>query len=258
VADLTIYNGEGEAPAWNPDASQIKAYGFPAKVEQNAAFLIDNAIANRACWSLITELESQLMYPVGISGYSNEVGSVGSHRANAWAVDLAAALKPAFDALPNHFFGDGRDFTLGKLRIPSPFETRPRYTKLGSTPWMRFMKYRQGGMHVPHYDAPFHNEEQSYVTLFSWIIYLNTVPPEAGGQFQFVDDGQSAHPQDRAAGAFADWHEMATDAQVLNSIQPVEGRMLVFPHWLCHQVQPYTGNKTRYIVRGDLAYGYDE
>jgi hypothetical protein len=123
---------------------------------------------------------------------------------------------------------------------------------LGSTPWLRFMKYKSGGMHTPHHDAPFRNEEEQYITLFSWVLYLNT-PNGKGGHFQFVNDlkQKGKHP---FLWNTSDWTNMSNDVTL--DVAPVEARMLIFPHWLCHQVQQYVGEGYRYIIRGDVAYGF--
>jgi hypothetical protein len=129
------------------------------------------------------------------------------------------------------------------------------YSLLGSTPFMRFMKYPDGGRHVPHYDAPYNSAKQRYTTLMSWVIYLNT-PIGTGGEFQFIDDRQwHLSPWNKNK---SDWDRMAQKEEVLASIKPQAGKLLVFPHWLAHQVSLYSNDTAswRYIIRGDVAYGF--
>jgi hypothetical protein len=193
---------------------------------------------------------------VGVDGYADG-GEAGSYRAMAWAVELATAMTPLFEALPPVLQGRNGDLTAPSLTLPAPFPEDRTYRRLGATPWARFMRYERGGMHVPHYDAPFECAAEGYITLFSWVLYLNDVPVEHGGSLDFVDDGRRDHPRVRPKAAFGDWRRMALAEEITASIRPRRGRLLVFPHWLCHQVAAYTGDGRRYIVRGDLAYGIE-
>jgi hypothetical protein len=120
------------------------------------------------------------------------------------------------------------------------------------------MRYFSGGKHAPHYDALFMDTEGKFVTLLSWVIYLNT-PRGTGGEFQFVEDGQGALPPSKRDRS--DWKRMATDAEVTTVVAPKEGRLLIFPHWLPHQVQLYQSDTMeddgrRIIIRGDVAYSW--
>lgn len=239
--DTTIFTGTNK-PGWEPDCG-----GFlpPARIVLfgNHTYLFDDVLSGEDCGSLISQFNRQEAYPVGIDGYSDDIERVGSHRAMAWAVNLAAKMAPAFEAMPE---------TLTTQDLPSP-QPIPEHSflRLGSTPWLRFMRYKSGGMHVPHYDAAFECPTENYITLFSWVLYLNDVAEEDGGSFSFVDDrGQPNEARDRT-----DWRRMAHPDEILRRVQPRQGRLLVFPHWLCHQVDAYTGPAHRYIIRGDLAYG---
>lgn len=119
------------------------------------------------------------------------------------------------------------------------------------------MQYLSGGKHVPHFDNDFYCETESYRTLYSWVLYLNDVPAKQGGGFQFVDDGIRQPYSKRSKEMFADWTQMATSEQIIKTVQPKAGRLVVFPHWRCHQVQEFIASEEctfRAIIRGDLAY----
>ena len=271
---LRIYQGPKQ-PEWNPRPDNIEinaarswqeygnfAYNYDLDRDFGQTVLQLNTITRESAQDLIDQFEAQEHYPVSVSGYPDDA-NVGSHRAMAWAPELAEKLDPLFRNLPN-YMGDKRNFAhmfpfddRNQQPLRSPFDTGwlRHYDLLGSTPWMRFMKYDSGGEHVPHYDAPFRAPDDSYVTLYSWVMYLNDVDDDAGGHFQFVNDGNAKiHPQDRPVGSFGDWHEMAPAKLITMSVQPRAGTLLIFPHWLCHQVQQLTSG-VRYIIRGDVAYG---
>lgn len=259
-------NPNGERPSWNPKVVNESAM-FPVS---NASittagnhvfpvYVADQVFTGEFCKNLINEFEAQDKYPVGIDGYCNSINNAGSFRAMAWAEEFANVMTETFDGfmIEKELNFDSESKVL-KSRRGHEFRTsleheHTHYKMLGSTPWMRFMSYSNGGMHVPHYDAPFVNEAQRYVTLFSWVLYLNT-PNGIGGEFQFVRDARNDHTNDPFYWDRSDWRNMSDE--VILSVAPTQGRLLVFPHWLCHQVQKYIGEGHRYIVRGDLAYGY--
>lgn len=269
---LTFFNGDAK-PAWAPSIkiqidhrSTSKIYLRPSALPSqfNEYFYVsDGFIDQKSCQNLISEFDLQATHPVGVSGYGHISDSeIGSFRTNAWSVDLAeqislglnavlseeSSLQPTTDGSESVFQNCKKELQ----RMPMNPHT---YSLLGSTPFMRFMKYPGGGRHVPHYDAPFTSTQQRYTTLMSWVIYLNT-PSGNGGEFQFIDDHQwhlSPWKKNKS-----DWTRMAEKEEVLASIKPQEGKLLIFPHWLAHQVALYTSNTSawRYIIRGDVAYGF--
>jgi hypothetical protein len=248
--DLSIFYGDGVPPLWTPDITGQFNGMTDVRPLGNYVFVIDDVLNQQGCSDLIVQFEHQNMYPVGVDGYmTGDDFVVGSYRTMGWSVSLARKMSDVFRLLPE---------IIQANQFPSPFRDDLEFRRLGATPWMRFMRYGNGGQHVPHYDNSYHCNEQSYRSLFSWVLYLNTVPRQHGGTFDFVDDGYRNHPLDRPKEAFQDWTRMADDEEVIFSINPRRGRMLIFPHWLCHQVSEYTGQDARYIIRGDLAYSYAE
>jgi hypothetical protein len=263
--NLDVFHGGGEQPQWEPTCSE-KFIDADLEMIGNS-YIFDNVISGSGCRELIEQFNHQEVYPVGIDGYSNTLENVGSFRAMGWAPTLAENISQMFSerfrrgkGIPNVWDSDGRNlYAENRQTLEPPFnDGEAMYTRLGSTPWMRFMRYQNGGMHVPHYDTSYHCPEESYRTLFSWVLYLNDVPEEQGGGFQFVDDGKIEHIKDRPSEDQADWHRMADPEEIISTIQPKQARLIVFPHWVCHQVQAFLSAdncKERYLIRGDLAYG---
>jgi hypothetical protein len=248
--NLNLYYGNNK-PSWEENirasiGNNIKTetikFNFFTDYE---VYLIENAISNDSCEELINKFDKQEKYTVGVDGISND-SNVGSYRSMGWMPVLARDINKQIllNIMPKKINHDYLDIPLNESR---------NYDYIGSTPWFRFMKYKSGGKHTPHYDCSYINENEKYITLYSWVLFLNSIDRNDGGKFQFIDDEQQYH-SNSINWDKRDHTKMSTD--VICSIRPVQGSMLIFPHWLCHQVEEYTGNDSRYIIRGDVAYGY--
>ena len=81
---------------------------------------------------------------------------------------------------------------------------------------------------------------------------LSDVAPGHGGCTRFIRDGQQArNVWDRK---HDDWDRPVEPDEVLMSVRPKAGRVLMFDHRLCHDVEPYTGSTPRIIIRGDAIF----
>lgn len=230
------------------------------QVENPFYYVVDSFVDSETCARLIEQFLEQPCHAVGVDGYGRQSGSmeIGSYRANAWSTSLASQFSTQvrmileqdleFECLSGVFENCSHQSNL----MPVP---KVDYRFLGVTPYLRFMRYASGGKHTPHYDSPFINEQLKYVTLMSFVLYLN-LPKGSGGAFQFIDDGQwGLVPEGRLT---ADWKRMASEQEILDSIYPNTGRLLLFPHWYPHQVQEFhaDGDDFRFVIRGDVAYGW--
>lgn len=277
LANHLVFHGNNQ-PQWAPALAGTPAFidlavarhklDLKNSVENTRHFfyIADGFLNAQECRELIRQFDETKPDPVGVDGYvvPQNKESIGSYRTNGWAADLAQKLTPGFlrvleaerefaplDGKPDLFKSSSGE----TIAIPTP---QRELTLAGPTPYLRFMRYFSGGKHAPHYDALYMDEAHKYVTLMSWVIYLNT-PHGTGGAFQFVEDGQGAlipSKRDRS-----DWKRMAEDREVTASIMPKEGRLLIFPHWLPHQVQLYQSDTMedkgrRIIIRGDVAYSW--
>ena len=245
--NIDLYCGP-QQPTWEPTTQlnampKVQSISLPGLYSYEG-FLVHGAASEHACKDLINQINNQALYAVGVDGYTTNT-NIGSHRAMGWSVPLSRQITEVLRQFcPSRL--DQKDFVL-PIEHPSP-----HFEFLGSTPWLRCMKYAGGGKHHPHYDAPFVNTHEQYLTLYSWVLFLNTLEGE-GGRFQFVNDPQhqQLHPPQWER---SDHTAMSED--ILQSIEPTAGTLLVFPHWLCHQVENFVSSSHRYIIRGDVAYGY--
>ena len=116
--------------------------------------------------------------------------------------------------------------------------------------YIRFMEYQQGGEHYPHYDCDFEIDE-NVITKYTLVMYFSNNPND--GEFVFVKDKDGVNPSNiNIKNVFDyDWTEQAKDDEVLLKINPSVGKIIIFPHSLCHSV--LKTNSPRKIARLDIA-----
>lgn len=120
--------------------------------------------------------------------------------------------------------------------------------------YFRFMKYSKGGEHYPHYDSNYESlVDKNLYTGYSLVMYLNDCED---GEIVFCNDPKTYDiaphiSQQRALDA--DWDRQCTEHEIYARFKPKAGRIILFPHSLCHSVLPFTGEQ-RVIVRGDLYF----
>lgn len=183
------------------------------------------------------------LYPVTKSGLKveGEGTEVGSMRFCTNFTALADALSVVIqnsDALPRHHIHNSQNMAYKSYEYNSV------------SPYFRFMQYSKGGMHFPHYDSDFEFDmpNNNLVTRYSLVMYFSDC---GTGEIAFIND-KTIHCQDKS-----DWERQATDDEIYLKVKPRVGRIVLFPHHLCHSVLEYTpelGNDTRMMLRGDIIF----
>lgn len=120
--------------------------------------------------------------------------------------------------------------------------------------YFRFMKYSKGGEHYPHYDSNYESLiDSNLYTGYSLVMYLNDCED---GEIVFCNDSKTydvpPHTSQQRALA-ADWDRQCTEDEIYARFLPKAGKIILFPHKLCHSVLPFTGDQ-RLIIRGDLYF----
>ena len=179
-----------------------------------------------------------------LKNYDGAVDQVGSWRASVFDKRLAQII---WDRIAPH---------INRLRLmnehtPTDWDKSPAWRAVGISPLMRFIRYTSDGLLVPHYDAPYIYHEGKR-TLMSLILYLTGNDAAHGGATRFIDDPQASIPVERRS--LEDWSELATPDQVLTSISPSVGSILLFDHRLLHDSEPYSGSAEKVIMRTDIVF----
>lgn len=113
--------------------------------------------------------------------------------------------------------------------------------------YFRFMKYKAGGQHFPHYDSDFVYDYNGAATKYSLVVYFTDCKT---GEFAFVNEKNTEFQ-----GKTQDWPRQTKEEEIYLKVLPKRMKILVFPHTLCHTVLPFTDkNAERIICRGDILF----
>jgi hypothetical protein len=171
-----------------------------------------------------------------------ETDPIGSWRATAYDPVFARTLW-------NRIGG-----ALGSPRIleastPTDWDGTRVWRAVGVNPLLRFIRYRQGGALIPHYDAPFVYHEGRR-TLVSLILYLD--PGDGGGATRFIRDPQALLPVSERN--LEDWPRFAAEEEVLLAVPPEAGMCLALDHRLLHDSEALSGTAEKIILRTDVVF----
>lgn len=239
---------------WDPPPIQLSAPPQDLQVTtlfNGAAAIIDGALSSQDCQRLIEAMQqSGQASPVNVQGRQDLPDDrIGSVRATAWAPALGrqlwARLQPY---IPPQKLIPPDDLTSTDWHHPIAHR---KWRAINISPVLRFMRYEAGGQHYAHYDAGF-DYGDGRRTLMSLVLYLTTADEGAGGRLRFIRDQQEHLPiwqRDHQ-----DWPREVLPHEVIDGVRPIQGRALIFDHRICHDVELYTGQTPRIIIRGDVVF----
>jgi hypothetical protein len=211
---------------------------------------IENALNDKLCDKLVELMNScKNLQAVSASGHMDLLDKeIGSMRATCWSNSIAACLD-------NVFRHDKFKIKTATQYVPTDVDISNGnclYRYHSVSPLLRFMKYENGSFHYPHYDAGYVYKNTNCRTLKSFVIYLTGNDKEFGGSTRFINDEQKDIKTEYRN--HADWNRLPYEREVIDRIYPKKGRVLVFDHRICHDVEKYIGSDPRIIIRGDLIY----
>jgi hypothetical protein len=210
------------------------------------AFVLENVFTDNECDLLIDLMQqSPSCAPVSVHGRTDIPNyEVGSKRTTMWVPELAEQFwNKIKDSFENKICDDFTPTDWWQIKAYKNWEP------YSISPLLRFMKYESGGQHFAHYDAGYIYEDSKYRTLMSFVVYLTT---NDSGATRFIHDGKGDIPvYDRK---HDDWIHESLNEDVICSVSPVKGNILVFEHRICHDVERYIGTDPRIIIRGDITF----
>jgi len=236
------------------EASQISIQALKeVSAEFGVAFVAKNVLTSKEIERLLYLMDQSPNFEsVSVQGRKDIPDyRMGSIRTSIWAPELALSL---WKKLQEHFIYIRlmNDYTATDWwQGDKEGDKERRYWKpVGITPLMRFMRYQKDGQHYAHYDAGFFYPDDNYRTLQSAVIYLTTCPQD--GTTRFIKDHQKQLPIWERS--HADWIREVKPEEVIASVHPQAGDILIFDHRICHDVEKYTGDTPRIIIRADILF----
>ena len=237
---------------WEPTSDHLPLLQKPLKVNiikevSENTLLLNNVFSSEECYELISFMNRSPNFDsVSVQGRTDvKDDRIGSKRTTIWCPRLAEQFYGKLkNVLQNRMMTNftATDWWQGDVK-------RTNWIPIGISPMLRFMKYDEGGQHYAHYDAGFIYPDDNYRTLMSYIVYLTT---NENGATRFIYDGQEGfYTWTRN---HDDWTREVRKDEILFESVPVCGNVLIFDHRICHDVEKYTGNNPRIIIRGDVIY----
>lgn len=244
-------NPEAVAGFWDiktPDNFKLESGDSSVIFNTPEILSIDDLLSQNSCDNLIKLFrESNIFEHVSVNGLKTENLGKGSHRATGYSEELATQLSELIIPYLSDLHCD--DFTSTDFW---QFSVSNDWKPIGISPMLRFMQYDNESEHFAHYDAGFIYPNTIHRTLKSFVLYLTT---NEIGATRFIDDDQEdIAVWDRN---HDDWNRRVNDNEILLESFPVKGKILIFNHRLCHDVEQYfptTENECRIIIRGDVIY----
>ena len=210
-----------------------------------AGLYVDALLSVAECETLLLEMTKQQWKKANVNGYqmvSDDSAIVGSYRATTYHPELAEMiwnrLAPFFPSI-----------RMIDETVATDAENKGIWRPTGVNPMLRFIRYEEGGLVLPHYDSSYIQNEFKR-TLSSVVIYLSDssgFSEEKEGSTRFI------RPHSHNS-AYDDWNEPAKEEDVLLSIKPKQGSAICFDHRLLHDSQAMISPKPKMIIRTDIFY----
>jgi hypothetical protein len=187
---------------------------------------------------LMTELA---FYPVGIDGNAGNYqtgDTISSYRTSCYDIAFSSLITQRLEGLiPNQRHFEKTDFSVEDNTVS--------YTLAGFNPYNRLIKYDACGQLIPHYDGQF-QFNLAFTTLMTGLLYLSDTQ---GGCTVFLKDNQTYLPPRQRQVSARDF----SDADILLSIKPGAGDLLLFDQQLLHATTPLN-HENKSLILTDLVY----
>lgn len=219
-----------------------KGFKDLTKVEKDFYFTINNFLNENELTFFDEVIKNKQFIPVGIDGYKEnyvENNTIGSYRLSFYSEQLAQDIFHRIKSCLNSIYKfDNKSTDSG-----NSFFWRP----IGINPLFRMIKYEKNGYLIPHYDFPY-SFDKNKRTLLTLVIYLND--SNDGGETRFLTDKNSnIDLKERCLDDQLNW-----SGDIIGTVKPKKGKILVFPHRMLHDSNIYIGNENKTIIRTDIVF----
>jgi hypothetical protein len=211
-----------------------------SKLDENLVVKIDNLLSKNECNIILEQINKKEWVSADYHGKVSNDPNVGSWRMSTFNDNLASII---WKRLLNHGWSDkliNNIFPVEHKLYESYWEElKLSYWKsTGVSNLFRFIKYKDNGFLVPHYDKEYKYDENKK-TLMSLVIYLTD-----------NDDGATRRIKETRVNDFSDMDKPSKD--IVWSNYPKTGSALCFDHYVLHDSEPVKGEKI--IIRTDIVF----
>lgn len=231
-------------PDMEPQSIVVKAI---PEVDESV-FILEALMSAGECDAFAENLLHVEWQPVSITGMSGNYTPgdyIGSWRASSFQYDMAKVLhERILSCLPKE--KDCHELT------QTDWDGTEQWVSESVNPLFRFIRYKEGGYLLPHYDAPY-EESTNMRSLTSLVICLTDMTEEdIGGETMFLKDPQKEiRPENRN---LADRTEVSTPDEQLTAVKLRKGDALLFDHRILHEGILYKGLNDKKIIRTDIMF----
>lgn len=215
----------------------------PGPIPMQSFLHVENLMPPSIAAILRLVCETHEWKAVGLDGFADKpVEQIGNYRLSNYNQGLADVLWRRLRLyLPEVRTMDER--------TPTDHEGHSRWKPVGVSPLFRFIRYKEGGQLVAHYDATY-KESDTRRTLMSMVIYLTS---NQRGATRFLKDAQAGKPMSEMN--FADWDRAGNDDEVILRCEPHVGSAIIFDHRMLHDGEPLgEGDPEKIIIRTDIMF----
>lgn len=210
---------------------------------QESFLVVDRLLPAAMAHQMCTVIQNHEWLSVGLDGFAGKpFEQVGNYRLSTYNVEISDMLWERLKGfLPQVRVMD--EFT------PTDHDGHSHWKPVGVSPLLRFIRYKEGGQLVAHYDATYKESEERR-TLMSLVIYLTKTET---GATRFIRDPQRGKAMSKMD--FSDWDRSANSDEVIFESLPEVGKAIIFDHRLLHDGQPLAeGSSEKIIIRTDIMF----
>lgn len=197
------------------------------KVSPSCFIQIPDLLSREEVSRLLNFIKEQHWVPVGLDGIKENFktgDAVGSYRLSIYHEEMAKNLWRRLESIKDKLLDD-------------------EWIPVGVNPLFRVIIYKEGGELIPHYDAPY-IQDNTTMTRQSMVIYLTD---NNEGTTDFLKDDQDGLIE-------KDYSDRPNyQGKLITRFMPVSGSSLIFNHRLLHSVEPLS-KEDKIIIRTDIIY----
>ena len=211
---------------------------------ENNIFLIENIFHKKEILNILNRVNMFKPVSVGLNGILKDYKEgdyIGSYRRSLFNENYSNIvwnrIKNLFDPVYNF-----NEFSC------VDWDNYNTWKPIGINPLWRFIEYKKSGSLIPHYDAPY-IQNDNIRSLFTIVIYLTN---NKEGTTRFLKDNSINLPYNKRN--YDDKEKVANKNDIIIDVEGISGNALVFPHRILHDCGQLLNENYKHIIRTDIMF----